>query len=196
MKSGVFPLMYEMAWRPDTSQIFLYSFADKGQGYTFLVDTDTGNICELNLGGWAVVARWSPNGRYLAIERSQAPDRPIGSTVLTVLDTLTGNLATTEVVPEELPGIRAVQDLTWAPDNRHLLVLGSALSLPQCAPNCHNDKRLYLVDWLSGQIDSILPEYQFTATMDGINLAWSPDGSKVIALCPSLCSISVQKSGQ
>jgi len=53
-----------------------------------------------------------------------------------------------------------------------------------------------LVDFLSGQVDSILPEHQFIPNMDGTNLAWSPDGSKVVVLCSTLCSISVQRSGQ
>jgi hypothetical protein len=196
MKSGTFPLMYEMAWRPRTSQIFLYSFADINPGYTFLLDSDTGKICELNLGGWAVIARWSSNGRYLAIDSSQASGRPIGSTVLTVLDAVTGNLYTSKVVPQNLEGIRAVRGIAWAPDNRHLLVLGSALSLPQCAPNCYEDTRLYLVDFISGQVDPILSEYQFVPNIEGTNLSWSSDGSEVMVLCPALCSINVQRSGE
>jgi len=196
MKSGIFPLMYQMAWRPGTSQVFLYSFADKAPGYTFLLDVDTGEICEFNLGGWAVVARWSPNGRYLALDKSQAHDRPVGPTVLTVLDTATGNLYTSEVVPKELPGRHTIGSIAWAPDNHHLLVLGEVLPFPQCGPGCYPDARLYLVDFISGQVDSILPEHKFIPNMAGTSLAWSPDGSKVIALCPALCSISVQRNGQ
>lgn len=196
LKSGIAPLMYELAWRPGTSQVFLYSFADVKPGYTFLLDTDTGKICQLDFGGWAVTARWSPDGRYLAIERSQAPGRPVGPTVLTVLDTATGDLYTSEVVPQEMVGMRGVQDLAWAPDNRHLLVIGTVRSLPQCAPNCQRDTRLYLVDVISSQVEPILSEHQFVAYLDGNNLAWSPDGSTVIALCPALCSISVQRNGR
>jgi len=196
LKSGIFPLMYQMAWRPGTSQVFLYSFADVNPGYTFLLDVDTGEICELDLGGWAVVARWSPNGRYLAIDRSQAPDRPVGSTVLAVLDTATGNLFTSEVVPQELGGRHTIGSIAWAPDNHHLLVLGSVLPFPQCGPDCRDDTRLYLVDVISGQVDSVLPEYQFIPNTAGTSLAWSPDGSKVMALCPVRCLISVQRSGQ
>jgi hypothetical protein len=50
------------------------------------------------------------------------------------------------------------------------------------------------VDFLSGQIDPILSDYQFISNNAGTNLAWSSDGSKIIALCPALCKISVQVS--
>jgi hypothetical protein len=194
MKSGVLPLEYKMAWRPGTSQIFLYSFANGEPGYTFILNTDTGEICELNINGWAVLARWSPDGRYLAVDMSQKSERPIDPTILVVLDTLTGYLYTSEVIPKELPGIHTVSGIAWAPDNRHLLVLGSALSFPHCDPNCYEETKLYLVDFLSGQIDPILSDYQFISNNAGTNLAWSSDGSKIIALCPALCKISVQVS--
>jgi dipeptidyl aminopeptidase/acylaminoacyl peptidase len=195
MRKGALP--YDMAWRPGTSQIFLYNSADGASGYTFLLDVDTGSICELDLGGWAVVARWSPNGRYLAIDRSQVvSDGSVGSTVLTVLDAETGEQYTKEVVSQEWKEIRAVSGLAWAPDNRHLLVLGSALSFPHCAGNCNDVTKLYLVDFLLGQVEPILPDYQFTPNISSTNLAWSQDGSKVIALCPARCVISVQRNGQ
>jgi len=196
MKSGIFPLMYDMTWRPGSSQVFLYTFADEDPGYTFLLDVDSGEICELNLDGWAFFAKWSSNGRYLAIVRGQETSFPISSTDLTILDSATGSLYTMEVVPQELIGRHFVGDLAWSPDNHHLLALGSNVSFPHCAPDCYDDTRLYLVEFLSGQVDSILPDRQFIANTSGTNLAWSPDGSKIIALCPALCSISVQVNGQ
>ena len=163
-------------------------------GYTFLLDVDSGQLCELNFGGWAFLARWSPDGRYLAIIRNQEPSLPANSTELAVLDTATGKLYTLGVVPKELPGRHYVDDIAWAPDNYHLLTLGSILSFPGCAPDCPKDTRLYLVDFLSGQIKPLTS--QFAANTPGTNLDWSPDGSKVLALCPKLCLISVQRSGQ
>lgn len=197
VKTGVYPLMYVMAWRPGTSQVFLYSFAYGGKpGYTFLLDVNTGNICEFELDGWAVTARWSPNGRYLAINRSRATDTPFAPTDIAVIDSLTGKVYTSEVVSRDTPGIHTVGSIAWAPDNRHLLVLGEILSFPHCTPNCDNDIRLYLVDFISGQVVSILPEHQFISNFV-TSLAWSPDGSKVIALCsPGIrCSISIQVNG-
>ncbi len=190
-------LLFDMAWQPGTSLIFLYSTGYMGGGgYAFILNADTGQVCELNLGGWAFLARWSSNGQYLAISRSQEPTSMVSSTDLAVLDTVTGHLYASEVVPQELIGRHYAGDMAWAPDNRHLLVLGSAVSFPQCAPNCREDTKLYLVDFLSGQVDSVLPDRQFTANNPGTSLAWSPDSSQVIALCPALCSISVHRSGQ
>ncbi|MBI5297052.1 MAG: hypothetical protein HY869_16360 [Chloroflexi bacterium] len=198
LKSGIFPLMYDMTWRPGSSQVFLYTFADGDPGYTFLLDVDSGEICELNLDGWAVTARWSPNGRYLAIDRSQSTDRPVNPTVLTVLDTVTGNIYTPKVISQELDGERNIVGLAWGPDNRHLIVLGALLPSRSCVSDCYPDVRLYLVDFLSGQVDAVLPDSKFVINDMGTNLAWSPNGSKIVALCwPGLlCNASVQINGQ
>ena len=91
---------FDMAWRPGSSQIFLYSDGDISFGYTFLLDANTGDICELNFGGWAGVARWSSDGRYLAITRA-TDHYPIMSSDLAVLDTTTGNVLTIQVMPQE-----------------------------------------------------------------------------------------------
>jgi hypothetical protein len=61
---------------------------------------------------------------------------------------------------------------------------------------------LFLGDFISGQIDHILPSHTFTAIWAGSNLAWSPDGSKLLLNCPTaressqVCLIGVQTSGQ
>ena len=84
------PPIYEMAWRPGSSQVVIYSNGDSG-GYTFLLDTNSGQVCELDLGGWALVVRWSSDGRYLAVARSQGT-LPIDFSDLVVLDTVSGKL--------------------------------------------------------------------------------------------------------
>lgn len=192
--SNSLPLSFKTAWRPGTSQIFFYSYSIGSIGYTFLLDVDSGQLCELNFDGWALLGRWSSDGRYLAIVRNQEPSLPANSTDLAVLDVATGNLYTIGVTPKEMVGRHYVDDIAWAPDNHHLLTLGSVLSFPGCAPDCPKDTKLYLVDFLAGQVAPLIP--QFTANTSGTNLAWSPDGSKVLALCPKLCLISVQRSGQ
>ncbi|MBI2758030.1 MAG: PD40 domain-containing protein [Chloroflexi bacterium] len=194
---GALRPQYLMAWRPGTSQIFFYTYGVGNMGYTFLVDADTGSVCELNFGGWAFFARWSPDGRYLAIVRNQEPSLPANSTDLAVLDTVTGKLYTMKVVSQEQVGRHYVADIAWAPDNYHLLVIGGVLSFPGCAPNCKEDTRLYLVDFIAGKVDDLLPSNQFIANNSGTNLAWSLDGTKVLTLCPvDLCFISVQRNGQ
>jgi hypothetical protein len=47
------PISYEMTWQPGTSLIFLYSNGGglRMGGYTFVLNADTGKVCELNLGG-------------------------------------------------------------------------------------------------------------------------------------------------
>lgn len=194
--SSPLPLNFTMAWRPGTSQVFLYDWGNAlRMGYTFLLDANTGKICELNLGGWPFFGRWSSDGRYLAIIRNRQFGWPARSTDLTVLDTATGLLYTSGIVPEAEAENNHVSGVAWAPDNHHLLVLDLA-NLATCAPDCSTAARLYLVDFLSGQVEPLLPSVQFAVNDPGTNLAWSPDGSKVIALCPNLCVISVQRTSQ
>lgn len=192
-----FTVIYKMSWRPNSLYIFLYNEATDNLGYTYLLNTDTNELCNLNFDGWALVARWSPNGRYLAIIRAQSYV-PIQSSDLIVLDTATGNLYTIEL-PQEVEGKRYVDDITWAPDNYHLFVIGS-----------HNDysssekfnEVLFLGDFITGRMDRVIPSHKFTSIWAGTNLAWSPDGLKLIMNCPiseetsQVCLISVQKSGQ
>ncbi len=179
------PVSFQMAWQPGTSLAFLYSEgAMWGGGYTFILNTDTGKVCELNLGGWAELAHWSSDGRYLALIRSTRYAFPTYSADLIVLDTVMGSLKVLNIVPQEITGQHFADDFVWAPDNRHLLAHGSIIrsTTPLDASNLYE---LYLVDFVSGQSVIINPTYQFYATQQQ-SMAWSPDSSKVVVLCPGI----------
>ncbi len=191
-----FPVSYLMIWQPGTSLIFLYSSGDFEGGYTFILDSNTGQVCELNLGGWAARAHWSSNGRYLAIARFQGI-RPTASSDLVVLDAVTGKLYTMVVTAQDAKGNHYVTDLAWAPDNHHILVTGGILSLQ--GTKWVGSRGLYLVNFIAGRSDPLLTKYSFpTASSSSSNLAWSPDGSKLLVRCPTneeerVCFISVQR---
>jgi len=196
------PISFNMAWRPRSSQIFFYSDGNTNGGYTFLLDTNTGSVCELNFSGWAGIGRWSSDGRYLAISR--ATERyPINFSDLAVLDTITGQLHTMQIAPQELQGRHYTEDLFWAPDNIHLVAIGSVLPFPPTGRLYDKDKfsGLFLVDFIAGQAIHLIPEYKFFTSWPGINLAWSPDGSNILIRCPSndhsqLCLVKVQRVGE
>lgn len=197
-RRNALPVSYKMVWQPG----FLYNNGSINEmgGYTFILDADTGRVCKLNFGGWADRAQWSSDGRYLAIVRLVDYSFPIGSSDLTVLDTTTGKLYTIGVIPQG--GEHYVHDFAWAPDNRHLLVLGSVPPSQDAGHGATLHHALYLVDFVSGQSDQILPEYKMFFA-DGApmnNFAWSPDGSKLLIRCPYLadriCLISVQATRQ
>jgi hypothetical protein len=195
------PVEYKSSWRPGTSLIFLYGDGNlRSKGYTFILDSETGQVCELNLGGWALKARWSLDGRYLAIIRTQGYF-PISSSDLTVLDTLTGGLYSVDVTPQDAGGRHFVDDFVWAPDNRHLLAIGRLSPLPHASQSDTVQSKLYLVDFIHGQSEDILPAYTFYASELSTNLAWSPDGSKLLVRCPTtneerVCFVKVQKIRQ
>jgi len=192
------PISFEMAWQPGTSLVFLYSEgANLGGGYTFILNADTGKVCELNLGGWAEFAHWSSDGRYLAIVRSVNYTFPTFSAELTVLDTVTGKLEVLHIIPQQIKGGHYANDFAWAPDNRHLLAIGEIYT----TPNTPEQFGLYLIDSASDQGSNVTPAYKFYTSLPQ-SIAWSPDGSKVAVLCPpggavnQICLISVQKSEQ
>lgn len=198
VKGNGLPIFYSMAWRPNTTQIFLYTIGDMG-GYTFLLDVNTGKICEFDFKGWAGLARWSTNGRYLAIIRAWE-SLPINSSDLTVLDVVTGKQYVMKITPQELDGRHAILDITWAPDNRHLLAIGY-VSPYSPSGQVANDKYsgLHLVDFISQENLHVLPKYKFFADWWGRNISWSPDGSQILVRCPisgieRLCNITVQET--
>jgi len=189
---------YNMAWQPGTSLIFLYSEgAMQGGGYTFILDADTGQVCELDLGGWAKVARWSSDGHYLAFIRVKDYAFLYPRSELALLDTATGNLIIFNVTPQEIAGQHYVKGFTWAPDNRHLLAIGEIYT----SLDNQSETGLYLVDFVSGQSVRVVPENKGFVFSHDNNFAWSPDGSKVVIHCPTktvdqICLIPVQRTGQ
>jgi hypothetical protein len=176
------PVSFQMAWQPGTSLVFLYSAGIMGGGgYTFILNVDTGRVCELNIEGWAAAgARWSSDGRYLAIGRA-ATSHPAD---ITLLDTETGKLTTLTGVPQGINGQLYINDLIWTPDNYHLLAVGRVIT-SQYSQNGNNSQGLYLVDIVSGQSVEITFADKFY-TNSSQSMAWSPDGSKLVVRCPTL----------
>ncbi|MEW6030587.1 MAG: hypothetical protein AB1554_14050 [Chloroflexota bacterium] len=201
---GWLELSDEMVWRFGTSQIFFYSFASP-TNQTLILDIDTGQVCALSFGGWVYFARWSPNGRYLAVIKSGGPKHPLGESYnLVVLDTATGSLYqidSTKVGPPEMANccMHIIEEVAWAPDNRHLAIIGTA-DFSGTGTHVRHD-RLYLVDFLSGEVDNLFPTFEIISNYPGTGLAWSPDGSKLLATCPTqkegrLCLIPVHVDEQ
>jgi WD40 repeat protein len=195
------PISYAMTWQPGTELIFLHSNGGMqgGGGYTYILDTNTGQVCELHLGGWAIKARWSSDGQYLAIIRAAISSSPVNLTDMVILDTITGSLYTLGVTPQEVGGKHYIDDFVWAPDNHHLLAVGSVFSSQNSS--LADIAGLYLVDFMSGQSVNVLSTYKFYENMSQNNLAWSPDGSKLLIRCPTIvedrvCLVSIQKTEQ
>jgi hypothetical protein len=194
-----FPLLsFEMTWQPGTSPIFLHNKGGElGPGYTFILNVDSGRICELNLNGWAVRAYWSLDGHYLAIIRVPRSSSFFILKDLAVLDIETGKLSTMTITSQS-----EAEDFVWAPDNRHFLThQSSPFRATVQGETLHHE--LYLVDFVSGQSIHLFPEYK-SFFADGApmnNFAWSADGSKLLARCPTnivdrVCLISIQRTRQ
>ncbi len=72
--------------------------------------------------GWAGVARWSPDGRYLAMVKTWG-SLPVKSTNIAVLDMETGKINSFPVILD-MKETQLISDIAWAPDNRHLVIIG------------------------------------------------------------------------
>ncbi len=186
-----------------SSQILFYS-SNSSNDHTFLFDDNNGEVCELSFQNYVYSARWSSNGRYLAVLRAPRYFPYPNDVDLAVLDTVTGKLypidATKLISPYRADqGGHDVSNIAWAPDNRHLLAIGTLF----CAgSSCWQPESfLYLVDFISGEVNPLFPSKQFEDGFPDTGLAWSPDGSKALALCwdgseIGLCLIPVQRTGR
>ena len=205
------PMALQVAWRPNSTQLFLYSSIQTG-GYTFLLDIQSGQICELNLFGkddpndsrksWAMSAHWSPNGQYLAVIRTKGPPI-IDFSDLIVLDAQTGKLYQTDATKLTPSGVNSqgnhyISDIAWAPDNIHLAAIGR-VDYPTSGGNSMQVvDRLFLLNFLTGQsVQVSSAEIGPNIGNNQTQLLWSVDGSQLMAQCPKgLCLLSVQKSIQ
>ncbi len=204
---------WNMTWRPNSTQVLLYSGVQTARigGYTFLLDVETGKVCELNLWKddpndwrkiWAPIVHWSPNGRYLAVVRAKGS--MIDFTDLIVLDTAAGKLYQIEPSQCNPTGSETqgnpycVSDLAWAPDNRHVATIVELGSPSNSVPI-----RLFLLDFITGQsAQASSAELKPLSEIGTSTLLWSDDGSQLITECRTgrftggLCLMSVQKNPQ
>jgi hypothetical protein len=199
------PAFFNMLWRPNSSQIFLYSDENHGK-YTFILDMNSGKVCEVNLiggntdtSGSVAIAHWSPDGRYLAVIRYYGLQNP---TDLAVLDMKTGRLYeinAKQIIPLDEQALYVLVDIAWAPDNRHLAVIGQVVQINSSGGN--DSRGLYIIDFVSNQSAPIAPDQRLGSYFGETNIIWSRDGSKLLAQCPTfsegrLCLLSVQRSSQ
>jgi WD40 repeat protein len=136
VQSILAPSAFQVTWRPNGSQLVFYTLP-----WTFLFDIETNQVCEIDLGPfrdetvkampiWAFEAKWSPDGRYLAlITTDTVPGQASGTgaailaTELTIVDMKTGMLRNLQPTSDVTPGQHYVTDIAWSPDNQYIATL-------------------------------------------------------------------------
>ena len=206
VQSMLTPSAFQITWHPDGSRLVLYA-----QPWIFLFDMRSGQVCEIDLGRsepenmpiWALEAKWSPNGRYLALittgsfpGQASGTGAPILYTELTIVDIETGTLQTLQPAPDINGGQHYVTDMSWAPDSRYLAVLG----VVHMTETGSEKAGMFIVDVTRGEFQQVLSEHDFGGGLWSWQLAWAPSGSQLAVNCPTpeegrLCIISVRPKG-
>ena len=150
---------------------------------------------------WALDARWSPDGRYLAlITTSNFPGQERGTggeilaTELTLVDFQAGILRTLVFTPDITPGHHYVTDLAWGPDSRFLAVMG-VLGINEFGTE---EGGVFMVEAATGAARLAATGEDLGGGVWGTQLIWSPDGAFLMANCPTrqegrLCMLAVEK---
>ena len=166
--------------RPGGSHVALYA-----DPYLFLLDNGQSRVCEVDLGVgpgedrsplFPIEAKWSPNGRYLAMITTARYPGQLGSfSRLTVLDVVTGKF-----IQPSVPA-RFVTDIDWAPTSQHVLILGD-ISQARGRPAY----QLFLVDVVSSDSRLMMPQQMWgpLGSLPGWAFAWAPNGKELAIKCP------------
>ncbi|HFD86475.1 MAG TPA: hypothetical protein ENJ35_02235 [Gammaproteobacteria bacterium] len=189
-----FESIYHVTWNPKGNEVAFYN--DSG---LYLLDTVSGQACQVQLGlaglgergrRWAYFAKWSPNGRYLAMITTSGPF-PLEFSELTILNAYTGELRSTH--PSQLTNSAQyyVTGVSWSPNSRTLAV-ESVIERKEGT----DWAGLFLIDAQNQNFRRILPDFLFGGGEWGQNMAWSPDGKRLVVACPgnvkaSLCLTTV-----
>lgn len=165
--------VFQAAVRPDGAMVAFYA-----DPYLFLYDLATERACEVDLGvaengqpRFTWDARWSPDGRYLAMLTSaRFPGELLPFADLTILDSFTGRTRTVNPSPQRL-----VDAFTWSPNGQWLILQGRL-------EHGRLVNQLHLVNAADGNAVPLLPNYSFAPGVSN-GVSWAPAKSFVALSC-------------
>ena len=206
VQSILTPSAFQVAWRPNGSQLVFYTLP-----WTFLFDIETNQVCEIDLGPfrdetvkampiWALEAKWSPDGRYLALittdtvlGQASGTGAAILATELTIVDMKTGMLRNLQPTSDITPGQHYVTDIAWSPDSQYIATLG-IVGIDEMGSE---EEGVFIIEASTGHSQPEPSDYDLGGGLWGWQLAWSVNGSQLIVTCPTqeegrLCTISLK----
>ncbi|MBN2549836.1 MAG: hypothetical protein JXB15_11800 [Anaerolineales bacterium] len=177
----------QLSWNPTGTYLAIYDH----QGL-FLVDSTTGKLCNIDLGFkgeigqlWPYDAKWSPDGRFLAILVTNG-ERPLSFIDLAIVDVTSGKI--NHIASEYNSERHYFTEIAWGANSR-VLATYAFVGKYQSA----NVYGLIFYDVATGQSKRMLPEVNFHSGDFGVNLAWSPNGKFIALSCWNgpLCMVEV-----
>jgi Tol biopolymer transport system component len=175
---------YKMVWNPNGKQLAYYN-----EQVFYLVNIQTGDVCELDLDLFSTgkipatiaktdsrLARWSPDGRYLAL--FVAPDIfPAAFIDLAIIDVLTGEY---KILNTGQDDDEYKHTMAWASNSRDILLVSQKAT----EETLHN---VYVVDVVSGDARQLFSDRAFFFSgYSGV--AWSSNAKTIAIDCPSFSS--------
>jgi len=168
--------VFQVAVQPGGSLVALYA-----DPYLFLYDMAAQSACEVELGvaengqsRFTWHARWSADGRYLAMLTSaRFPGELLPFADLTILEPSNGRIRT--VNPS---AYRWLTDFSWAPTSRSLALIGDQDLIEQ-----RSHQQIFVADALTGKSDLPRPDQFFLGGAFGQQLGWSPDNQNMSVKC-------------
>ena len=145
----------------------------------YLVDRKTNKACEIDFGRprYGFSPQWSPDGRYLAIlTATNEPGTLMERNDLVIVDTVKGEIFKSDWQWSH------TWDLAWFPDSHYLLMLGYP---SEVVDNPAQKQRLRLLDVETGNVQAVLPNYDFGGGQPGSQLALSDNGKEMVVKCPT-----------
>lgn len=183
---------YQSVWHPDGKRLAYFN-----NQVFLLFNTESGETCEIDLGTipdygkqWALFAQWSPDGRYLAVQRTVG-ELPVPFIDLAILDTRTGELRTLDTGNEE-----DIYAIAWGANSRDMLVIAQVVIRQN--PTKINGHNVYMVDTITGNYRQMLQNSEFFFS-GNTGVAWALDGKTIALDCFNqdqseihLCLINVE----
>lgn len=188
--SGFINAFTRSVWSSDGQRMLLFNDSGFGSSDVFVLEPSTQSMCSFlwntetstETREWLVDAKWSPNGRYIALVTALGQVGRLQYASLKVLDMVTGVVSLIELESQY------IYEIDWMPAGTQLLALGSVEHI-----NGFATVGLYLVDIEKNSSARVLPTISFAPGAYGFGgggLAVAPDGRKVLTICPDWKNIA------
>jgi Tol biopolymer transport system component len=169
---------FQVAFSPDGTRFIQYN-----NRATYIVELNSGKMCELGFGSErsAFATRWSPDGRFLALNEVFPREPIFRETRVTIVDFQSSHRYVL------VSGNFHVYDFAWSPDSQSLAVV--ITGEPVMDGELPNPEKLIIANVFTGETQKLVE-----ANADSSGLAWSSKGDQIAFGCAAVDWKELDKS--